>query len=140
MNFLFARNQEDLARCHAVMVQLRTHLDLTTFLDQVQRQFLDGYQVVYIENESEVKAVAGFRVKEMLSRGRHLYVDDLVTDEKVRSQGYGRLLLKWLIDHAKAHRCGEVHLDSGAQRKEAHRFYLREGMEVSAYHFRLKLD
>jgi len=140
MKILFAQNKEELARCFPIVVQLRTHLDLKTFLDQVQRQFVDDYRIVCIEDQGEVRAVAGFRIKEMLARGRHLYVDDLVTDERARSQGYGSSLLRWLVDYVKAHRCGEVHLDSGVERKDAHRFYIREGMEISAYHFRLRTN
>jgi hypothetical protein len=28
-----------------------------------------------------------------------------------------------------------VHLDSGVQRKDAHRFYEREGMKLASFHF-----
>ena len=31
------------------------------------------------------------------------------------------------------------HLDSGLQRRDAHRFYAREGMAASGYHFAVKL-
>ncbi len=33
----------------------------------------------------------------------------------------------------------QFHLDSGTQREDAHRFYLREGLEVSSLHFSRKL-
>lgn len=70
-----------------------------------------------------------------------MYVDDLVTDAAERSKGYGgAVLLRWLADHATANGCGELHLDSGVQRKEAHRFYGREDFEVSAYHFRKRIE
>jgi hypothetical protein len=29
-----------------------------------------------------------------------------------------------------------VHLDSGVQRQHAHRFYFREGMTITSFHFR----
>jgi hypothetical protein len=44
-----------------------------------------------------------------------------------------------LVAEARAAGCGELHLDSGVQRFAAHRFYLRERMEIMAHHFRLKL-
>jgi hypothetical protein len=31
-------------------------------------------------------------------------------------------------------------LDSGVERRDAHRFYLREGLEVAAYHFVVQLQ
>jgi GNAT superfamily N-acetyltransferase len=61
-------------------------------------------------------------------------VDDLVTDEGSRSKSYGKLMLDWLIGEAKRNGCEQIHLDSGAQRHDTHRFYFREG-KVSAYHF-----
>ncbi|MGC8539131.1 MAG: GNAT family N-acetyltransferase [Phycisphaerae bacterium] len=80
-------------------------------------------------------AVAGYRISESLSRGYHLYVDDLVTAEQVRSQGLGKLLLQWLIAEARREKCQHLVLDSGVQRFAAHRFYLRHGMSITAHHF-----
>ena len=76
---------------------------------------------------------------EMLYCGRILYVDDLNTDERYRSQGYGRRLLDWLKQEAKEKGCDELHLDSGVQRGQTHRFYFREGLTINAYHFRIPL-
>lgn len=82
-----------------------------------------------------VRAVAGYRLMEMLYCGRILYIDDLVTDERVRSRGLGRQLLEWLKEAARAQRCTEVQLDSRVHREAAHRFYEREGFAKTCYHF-----
>ena len=83
----------------------------------------------------KVVAVAGFRVMEMLSTGRTLYVDDLVTDETRRSRGYGKAMLDWLQEYARAAGCETFSLDSGTHRQEAHGFYFRERMRVTSFHF-----
>ena len=80
-------------------------------------------------------AVAGFRVGENLAWGRFLYVDDLVILPEHRSKGYGAKLLAWLKGKAAMEGCEQMHLDSGIQRKEAHRFYEREGMTMASLHF-----
>jgi GNAT superfamily N-acetyltransferase len=98
-----------------------------------------GYRLAYVEEGSRVAAVAGFRILEGLAWGKFLYVDDLVTDESLRSRGHGRELLRWLADHAREKGCAELHLDSGVQRFGAHRFYLREGMDITSHHFGMKL-
>ena len=72
---------------------------------------------------------------ESLWAGRVLYVDDLVTAEDARSTGAGASMLRWLEDEARSSSCTQVHLDSGVQRGRAHKFYMREGMTISAYHF-----
>lgn len=71
----------------------------------------------------------------MLYCGRILYIDDLVTDERVRSRGFGRQLLHWLKEAARTHGCTQVHLDSRLHREAAHRFYEREGFAKTCYHF-----
>jgi len=47
-----------------------------------------------------------------------------------------RSLLDWLKAEAKANACAQLRLDSGVQREQTHRFYFREGLTISAYHFR----
>jgi GNAT superfamily N-acetyltransferase len=82
-----------------------------------------------------VRAVAGYRFLDQLVRGKVLYVDDLVTDEATRSRGYGEALLAWLYAQAREQRCTALELDSGVHRGGAHRFYFRQRMTISAYHF-----
>lgn len=95
-----------------------------------------GYRLAVVEeDDTGVVAVAGFRIGESLSWGRFLYVDDLVTSETHRSRGHGARLLSWLRDYAIAEGCQQLHLDSGIQREDAHRFYEREGMSKSGFHF-----
>jgi GNAT superfamily N-acetyltransferase len=53
--------------------------------------------------------------------------------------GYGTKLFDWLVDYARAENCQQLTLDSGVQRFAAHRFYLRQRMEITSHHFTLKL-
>lgn len=94
-----------------------------------------GYRLAFVQDTDGVVAVAGFRVVENLAWGRFLYVDDLVTLPTHRSKGYGAKLLSWLMDLAATEGCQQLHLDSGIQRKDAHRFYEREGMTMASFHF-----
>ncbi|UJB68659.1 GNAT family N-acetyltransferase [Acaryochloris sp. 'Moss Beach'] len=134
-----ATTDDQLRACYPVMVQLRTHLESQAFVIQAQRQMQCGYQLAYLSNSEGVCSVAGFRISESLSWGRFLYVDDLITDAQMRSQNYGHQLLDWLIQYARQQDCAQLHLDSGLQRLDAHRFYQREGLQISSYHFVLKL-
>jgi GNAT superfamily N-acetyltransferase len=132
-------SEGDIDRCFAVMVQLRTQLKRTEFVTTIKRMQSDGYQLASLEEEGEVRALAGFRIIEMLARGKFMYVDDLITDAEVRSQGYGDQLFDWLVDYAKEQGCQLLDLDSGVQRFDAHRFYFRKRMHIPAYHFALHL-
>jgi hypothetical protein len=44
-----------------------------------------------------------------------------------------------LLARARAEGCAEFHLDSGVEKFGAHRFYLRNRMNISSHHFSLKL-
>ena len=134
-----AESDEAISACFPVMRQLRPQFDAETFLSQVRRQQQSGYRLAYVSESDRIAAVAGFRISECLAWGRFLYVDDLVTDETVRSRGCGSRLLAWLIEQARAAGCGQLHLDSGVQRFDAHRFYLAHRMQITSHHFAVKL-
>ena len=60
--------------------------------------------------------------------------------ESFISKGHGKALIDWLRDLARERGCTHLHLDSGTQRHRAHRFYLRQGMDIASFHFSEKLD
>ena len=134
-----AESDEDIAACYDVMAELRPHLSRETFVATVREMQRDGLRLACIREAGRVVAVAGYRISTNLFCGRHLYVDDLVTAAGERSKGHGRALLAWLRGEARAAGCEVLHLDSGVQRKDAHRFYLREGMVLASYHFSERL-
>jgi len=130
-----AESDADILRCFPVMAQLRPHLVEAEFVARVRRMQTEGFHLARLEEAGAVRAVAGYRFHEKLFSGRTLYVDDLVSDATRRSQGHGARLLTWLQGQAREHDCDLLELDSGVQRFEAHRFYFRERMKISAYHF-----
>jgi GNAT superfamily N-acetyltransferase len=136
-----AATPEAIRRCHPVMRELRTHVhNAERFVERVQRQQDEGYLLAFLETEDEVRAVAGYRVLESLFSGKFLYVDDLVTREADRSLGFGGQLFDWLVNEAREHGCESLELDSGVRRFDAHRFYLLKRMNISSYHFRIKVS
>jgi GNAT superfamily N-acetyltransferase len=140
MDIQIAQSDAQVAACFSVMHQLRPHLDEESFLARVRLQEKSDYRLAYLAVASEPVAVAGFRISENLAWGRFLYVDDLITLAARRSQGHGTALLDWLAHFAAEHDCAQLHLDSGVQRKDAHRFYQRENLNLTAFHFSKVLD
>lgn len=133
-------SDEDILSTSEVMRQLRPHIAPNDYLPRVRRMMdSQGFRLAAVRDNGVVRAVAGYRYMEMLYCGHILYVDDLITDERGRSKGYGKRLLDWLREEARAKKCDELHLDSGVQREHAHRFYFRENLTITAYHFRVKL-
>lgn len=133
-------SDEEIMATFPVLTQLRTHLAEDHYLETIRRlERTNNYHLAAALELGRVKCVAGYRLAECLSWGNFLYVDDLVTDNDARSEQHGKRMMDWLIDQARENRCKELHLDSGVQRHGAHRFYLRERMDITCYHFALKL-
>lgn len=135
MDIQIAETDTNISACYPVMRELRPHLEEAEFLPLVRKLENAGYRLAFVQQPEGVVAVAGFWIRENLAWGRFLYVDDLVTLASHRSQGIGSRLLTWLREYAAQEDCRQLHLDSGAQRKDAHRFYDREGMSLFGYHF-----
>jgi GNAT superfamily N-acetyltransferase len=130
---------DELLPAWPVVRQLRPQLEARAFVEQALRQQREGWRATGLFVDGEVRAFAGWRVVEYLVHGRHAYVDDLVTDADARGVGHGKALLDWLKAEARALGCGSLHLDSGTQRKDAHAFYLREGLRIDGFHFGIAL-
>ncbi len=126
---------ERLGAVYPVVKELRTELSAEQFQDLYATGHVDGYRIAAVFDGGECRAAAGYRLITNFVSGRHMYVDDLVTAEPWRSHGYGRLLNKYLVDLARKEACTSVQLDSNVRRRDAHRFYFREGYSISAFHF-----
>lgn len=122
-----------------VMRQLRSHLAEDEYLERIRGMRRSGYRLAAAAEDGKVRCVAGYRIVEFLAYGKFLYVDDLVSADDTRSEGHGKRMLDWLAGVAREEGCESLHLDSGVQRHRAHRFYFREGMKISSYHFSMAL-
>ena len=132
--------EAELRAAWPLVAQLRPEFDEDRFVAQMQRQIADGCRAtVLFDGDGTPRAFACWRVLEMLAVGRHVYVDDLVTDAGTRSRGHGKALLDWLKAEARRLGCARLQLDSGTQRQDAHAFYLREGLRIEAFHFGIGL-
>jgi len=135
-----ATTDEQIRQTRHLMRQLRPNVTEDDYLPTVRRMMeSNGYRLAAVANHGDIRAVAGYRYLEMLYCGKIMYVDDLNTDERDRSKGWGKLLLDWLKQEAKSHGCAELHLDSGVQRGPTHRFYFRERLTINAFHFHVPL-
>ena len=129
------KTEDEIQACFSVLTQLRPHIKVEEFQDRILSQFKHGYQLAAVLDDNSIMAVAGYNFNENLAWGKYLYIEDLITHLKHRSHGFGKMLLSWLHDEARNTHCDQLHLDSGIQRKEAHRFYEREGMMFASHHY-----
>ncbi|WLW53097.1 GNAT family N-acetyltransferase [Streptomyces sp. YU58] len=123
-----------------VLRELRPHLTEELFAAVYAEGHGQGLRFSAVYDDDSCVGVAGWRVIVNTSGLRTLYVDDLVTAGAARSQGVGHALLAYLEERGRALRCRGLRLDSGTQRTDAHRFYLRERMDIRAFTFMKPLD
>ncbi len=91
------------------MAQLRPQLTRETHVARVRQLMAsDGFRLAYVVEDGVARAVAGYRVLDMLYCGRFLSVDDLVADDRVSSKGHGKALLDWLKEEARREGCGHL--------------------------------
>ena len=130
-----AEVDSDLEIVGSLLIQLRPSYDLRTIIAQIKDQQKRGYTVAYIGDDGQAICAAGFVIETRLAWGKHMYIEDIVTDANRRSSGLGKVMLDWLKSHAQKNDCEQIHLDSGVQNFSAHRFYLREGFNIASHHF-----
>jgi ribosomal protein S18 acetylase RimI-like enzyme len=123
----------DLKRCYPVMKELRPHLkyeDITIYHESHKR---DGYEIAAIECAGAIAAVMGYRVLFDYVRGKHIYIDDLVSTEAARSQGLGAELLTFAEGIAKESDCKVLRLCTGIENERGVKFYEKNGWSKRAF-------
>jgi GNAT superfamily N-acetyltransferase len=123
-----------LALCEPLHCQLRPKVP-QPYVDYLIAMFAEGAHLAVLSEGGAARALTVWRSYTNTYHGRLLFVDDLVTDEAQRGQGWGGELLAWLEAKARSLGCDTFTLDSGTQREAAHRFYFRAGMTIKSFHF-----
>ena len=128
--------QADIGACHAVMLELRPHLeDVDSFIQQLLRQREQGFRLSAAWCDDRIIGIIGYRLQENLLYGQFLFVDDLVVQKEFRSCGVGARLLSVAREYAREKGCRHFVLDTGLHMALAQRFYFRQGLLAHAMGF-----
>ncbi len=125
----------------ALLGQLYPDREPARIAAEIQRM-LDqpGWRMVGIFDGEECAATMlvqeGFR----MYCGQFIRMDSMVIDETRRSRGLGRVLMQWAKAEGKKRGADLLMLDSYVYNHEGHRFFFREGAQISGYHFTLDLS
>jgi len=134
------QSQSDLERCYPIMKELRPHLGFDDYvLIYEQAHASDGYEIVAIESKDKILAAMGYRFLSDYVRGKHVYIDDLVSTESSRSEGLGAELLKYAERIAEANGCKSLRLCTGIENERGIQFYDRNGWTKRAYAYAKKV-
>lgn len=140
IKFLKIQNREGLEKCFPVMKELRPHLTEQEYLEIYRHAHaMDGYEILALEHDNQIVALMGYRLIFDFVRGKHLYIDDLVSTEKQRSKGFGALLLKQAEIIAKNMGCKTLRLCTGVENDRGKKFYEQNKWNLRAYAFTKKI-
>jgi N-acetylglutamate synthase-like GNAT family acetyltransferase len=80
-------------------------------------------------------------IPNLTHQGRpYALAENVVVDADSRSSGYGELLMRHIMQKARAAGCYKLALTSNKQRPDAHRFYQRLGFSAASEGFRVEFE
>ncbi len=126
---------KELYTAYDVVKQLRVNLKYKEFEDLIYDMRDMEYKMIGIFDDETLITYAGVSVQTNLYHKRHLFVYELVTDEKYRGQKYGVMMLDYLHDYAKMGMCENIVLSSNLEREQAHQFYEKNGFDKKSFVF-----
>lgn len=126
---------KELYTAYDVVKQLRVDLSYEEFEDLIYDMRSMEYKMIGIMDDEKLITYAGVSVLTNLYHKRHLFVFELVTDEKYRSKKYGKMMLDYLHDYAKIGMCENIVLSSGLEKENAHKFYENNGFCKKSFVF-----
>ena len=127
---------KELDTVYEVLSQLRVGLSFKEFDDLVYDMRHMDYKMIGLLHRGELITYAGVSVQTNFYHKRHLYVFDLVTDEKHRGKKHGEEMLEYLHTYAKTAMCENIVLSSGFEKEEAHKFYETNGFLKKSFVFK----
>lgn len=137
---LISYNESNSTQFFDLLKQLRPNLTPSSFraiLEEAREK--SGYQLVGLESDGHLAALMGYRILCDFVHGRHLYIDDLVTSEAVRSKGHGAALLKHAEQLAEENGCANLRLCTGIENQRGKDFYEKNAWNLRAVVFKKKL-
>lgn len=89
-----------------------------------------SHLLLVAEEEGQIVGLLHLRMEFQLHHcGTVAEIMELIVSREVRSKGIGAALLKAAREQAIQHHCIQFEVTSNQKRKQAHRFYQREGFE-----------
>lgn len=125
-----------------IVHRLISDLEECEFPESEFRQIFDEilnsshHCILLYENSTEVIGLLHLRLENQLHHcGKTAEIMELIIQEGHRSEGIGGSLIKAAFEYAVKQDCVIFEVTSNRKRTDAHRFYQKNGMELTHYKF-----
>jgi GNAT superfamily N-acetyltransferase len=118
---------EDWSNAFEVIKVLRPNLESSAFLDCRERLINEGYNLIAVTLEDKVVSIASYIICPHPVYYRELQIHDMATLHSEQGKGHGSELLAYIKQEAINNKCGRIFVHSRLERKDAHRFYNKNG-------------
>jgi GNAT superfamily N-acetyltransferase len=122
-----------------VIIPLLQELNTTTpkeiLTERVIEMSSQNYECVGVYFEGELIGISGLWYSTRHYCGKSVEPDHVVISDKYTGKGLGKLLFKWIYEHAKKKGCTTIELNAYTQNRASHKFYCNEGFEIYGFHF-----
>lgn len=105
--------------------------------DKVEILLLDPNEelLVFEEDKSVIAIISIHFIPQLAVKGDFARISYFAVDKNIRSQGIGRKIEEYCTDLALKRNCNRIEVHCHSRRKEAHRFYVRQGYSESPKYF-----
>jgi GNAT superfamily N-acetyltransferase len=131
---------EEIYSTYPLVVQLTPELSEERFRLIQQEMCKDGYCCIGAYcMEGELLGMCGYWVRHRFYCGKGFHIDNIVSATGIRGRGVGSVLMEWVEEEARTQGCDHIVLDTYLECKDAHAFYLTQGLTIRGLHFMRKL-
>ncbi|PAF19234.1 GNAT family N-acetyltransferase [Terribacillus saccharophilus] len=91
--------------------------------------------LVFEEDQSVIAVISMHFIPQLAVKGDFARISYLAVDKNIRSKGIGRKIEEYCTDLAIKRNCDRIEVHCHLRRKDAHRFYMRQGFTESPKYF-----
>lgn len=123
-----------------IVAQFNEGIKYEEFLERLEIMKGNGYKVVAgFDEMQEMVAVSGMWENARFWCGKYLEIDNFLVHEKKRCGGVGKIMLRFIIEHAKKQGVNCIILNAYNENVGAAKFYKKNGFEDIGNFFKLEI-
>ena len=130
-------NVEDCKQISLLLNQL-DYPDTQPFIEEkVEILLMDPNEelLVFEEDKSVIAVISVHFIPQLAVKGDFARISYFAVDTNIRSKGIGRKIEEYCTNLATKRNCDRIEVHCHSRRKDAHRFYMRQGFTESPKYF-----